>query len=73
MIVKDLKVTVTYTVGLGNIDMPEEVYEQLVEANENGSKIDPTLMIDEEAEEWISAKISERDCMEWEAEIDDIS
>jgi hypothetical protein len=73
MTVKNLTVTVTYTVGLGDVEMPQEVYEQLLEAHDNGNKIDPTMMIDNEAEDWVTSKISERDCMDWECEIDDIT
>lgn len=68
-LVKDLTVKVTYTVGLGDIEMPEEVYNQITEA---GGKCKDIKMHDleyPEAAAWLSENIQESDCMEWEAEI----
>jgi len=73
MIVKDLRVTVKYSVGLGNVEMPEEAYKQLVEAADNGIAIDPCGMTYLEAADWLGENIKERDCMDWECEVDDIS
>jgi Ran GTPase-activating protein (RanGAP) involved in mRNA processing and transport len=69
--IKDLTVKVTYVVGLGDLEMPIEVYDQLMEADENGDDID-TMSGNrkyEEAAEWLSQNIRERDCMEWKAEV----
>ena len=72
--VKDLTISVKYRVGLGDVDMPQKVYDQLVEAAENGDEIEP---MDSrkyaDAAEWLSDNVKERDCMEWYAEVDDIS
>ena len=72
--VKDLTISVKYRVGLGDVDMPQNVYDQLVEASENGDEIDPCDNRKySDAAEWLSDNIKERDCMEWSAEVDDIS
>jgi len=72
--VKDLTVEVKYRVGLGSVEMPQEVYDQLIEATDNGDVIDPSGMPKyPEAAEWLSDNIRERDCMDWECEIEDIS
>ena len=71
--VKDLSVTVKYKVGLGNIKMPEKVYKQIVEAAEKGNTIQGTGLKYSDAAEWLSDNIKERDCFEWETEIDDVS
>lgn len=34
--IKNLTVTVTYTVGLEDIEVPEEVYDDLIENYDNG-------------------------------------
>lgn len=72
--IKDLTVKVTYEVGLGDLKMPIEVYNQIMEADENGDEIG-TMSRNrkyEEAAEWLSQNIQERDCMEWKAEVVEI-
>lgn len=72
--VKDLIVEVKYRVRLGDVEMPQKVYDQLIEATDNGDVIDPIGMPKyPEAAEWLSDNIRERDCMDWECEIQDIS
>ena len=72
--VKDLTVKVTYHVGLGDVEMPQEVYDQINEAAENGDEISISGMSEyPEALQWLSDNIREGDCMDWVAEIEDIS
>lgn len=71
--VKDLSVTVTYKVGLGNVEMPENVYKQIVEAAEKGCAIEGTDLKYSDAAEWLANNIKERDCFEWGTEIDEVS
>ncbi len=71
--VKDFSVKITYRVGLSNVDMPEEVYEQISEAYDNGDEIDPCGIEYTAAAEWLSNNIKERDCTDWEAEIEELS
>jgi hypothetical protein len=72
--VKDLTVKVTYRVGLVDVEMPQKVYDQIVEAAENGDDIDPSDPRKyTDAADWLSDNIRERDCMDWEAEIEDVS
>lgn len=74
MVVKDLTVKVTYRVGLGEVEMPEKVHQQLLEASENDEEIEMCgISKYPEAYEWLSANISERDCMYWVAKIEDVS
>jgi hypothetical protein len=75
MIVEDLTIKVTYKVGLGNIEMPEEVYKQLWIASEKWAEIDPTMLQKDyrEAADWLHENIKEADCMDWVAEVEDIS
>lgn len=69
--VKDLTVRVTYEVGLGDVEMPIEVYNQILESEENGHTIDGMSSAGAylEASDWLGKHITERDCMEWKAEI----
>jgi len=68
MIVKDLTITVKYTVALSDVGMSEEVYNQLVDAYDEDCVSDLT-----EAGSWLADNIRECDAMEWKAEVDDIS
>lgn len=73
--IQNISVTVKYTVSLGNIeDVPQEVYNELMEAFEDGYEINPMSPRNRytEAGEWLAANIKESDCMEWECEIDDL-
>ncbi len=72
--IKDLTVKVTYRVGLGEVEMPEKVHQQLLEASENGDEIEMGgISKYPDAYEWLSDNIRERDCMDWEAEIEEVS
>ena len=74
MEIKDLTVKVTYEVGLGDLEMPIEVYNEIQEANESGDEIDGMSSADKYllASEWLGRNIKESDCMEWKAEIIEI-
>ena len=69
--IKDLTVKVTYEVGLGGLEMPIEVYNEIQEADENGDEIDGMSSAVKylKASEWLGKNIQERDCMEWKAEV----
>ena len=72
--VKNLSVTVTYKVALGDVEMPEKVYAQIVDAAEKGREIEGTGGKHySDASEWLSSNIKERDCFEWSTEIDEVS
>lgn len=69
--IKDLTIKVTYRVELGNVEVPDEVYNELAKAYDEGGDVpgwDDEL---ENAKEWLSDNIREADAMEWEYEIDD--
>jgi len=66
--IKDLRVTVKYTVGYGNIEVPDDVYEQLM----NNSEFPTSDTRYDEAQDWLADHIREEDAMDWEYEIDDI-
>ena len=71
MKIKDLRVRVIYEVGLGDLDMPSEVYNEIQEADENGDEIDGMSSAGKylKASEWLGINIKESDCMEWRAEV----
>lgn len=72
--IKDLTVKVTYRVGLGEVEMPEKVHQQLLEASEKGDEIEMGgISKYPDAYEWLSDNIRERDCMDWSVEIEDVS
>lgn len=68
--INNLTVTVTYTVGLGNIKVPEEVYDDLTKYYDDGLWEVPE---DSVAAEWLADNIKEKDAMDLSYEIDDLS
>lgn len=69
--IKDLTIKVTYRVGLGNVKVPDEVYNELAKAYDEGGDVPEWDDELENAKEWLSDNIREADAMEWEYEIDD--
>ena len=72
--VNDLWVKVTYEVRLGDLEMPLEVFDEINHSIEDCRDIDTMSGLDRYpiASEWLTSNISERDCMEWKAEIIEI-
>ena len=72
---EDLWVKITYEVRLGDLEMPKEVFDEIKKANDEGRDIDTMGGIGSRypnASEWLTENITERDCMEWIAEIIEI-
>ena len=75
MEIKDLWVKVTYEVRLGDLEMPQEVFDEINEAIDRGRDIDTMSGIDndyENASDWLTNNIKEQDCMECKFEIIEI-
>jgi len=70
--VKNLQVTVSYKVGIGQFDMPKKVLTQIETAFRRGHKVALNEHLYQEAAEWLSDNIKERHCYEWKVEIDDV-
>lgn len=71
--VKELTVKVTCRVGLGNLKMPKNVKDQLIEAAENIDEIGISGTSEYEyARDWLVKNIKESDSMDWDAEIEEI-
>lgn len=70
--IKDLTVKVTYTVGLGNVQVSDEVYEALAHCYDDGGEVTLDGFDDEAnvASEWLSDNIREADAMDWEYEVE---
>lgn len=68
--INNLTVTVTYTVGLGNIKVPKEVYDDLIKYYDAGLREVPEDFI---AAEWLADNIKERDAMDWRYKIDNLN
>ena len=67
--IDNMTVTVTYTVGFTNVEVPDDVYDGLMNGDEfNSGDLD---MSDEEnaAMGWLQDNIHERDAMEFGFEI----
>nr|DAV67798.1 MAG TPA: hypothetical protein [Caudoviricetes sp.] len=71
--IKNLYVKVTYTVGLEDVEVSDEVYEQLYKMADYGFSVEDCESSEyPEAFDWLSENIKERDAMDWgyEVEID---
>lgn len=76
--IKDLTIKMTYRVGLGNIEVSDEVYNALADCYDRGGDVPmpdgcsitghPELA---EAAEWLIDNIQQIDAMDWEFEIED--
>lgn len=64
--IKHISVKCSYRVGLYNVEVPDEVYEQL-EKNQEFSSDDPR---NQDALEWLGDNIREADAYEWEFDVD---
>lgn len=72
--IKNLTVTVTYTVGLRDIEVDEQDFDALLALSERGC-MDCSLVDSDKqvatAFEWLSDNIKERHAFDWCYEIDD--
>lgn len=71
--ITDIKVKVTYEVGLGGLESTDVVFNQLKELYENSKELDG-MGFDKfnEAREWLNAEIMESDCCELTYEIEEL-
>ncbi len=71
--IENLEVTVTYHAGYGGIEVPDDIYEALMNL-QGPVNCDNTSLSDEEqkALEWLADNVKESDANNWEYEIDDI-
>ena len=73
--IKDLTVTVTYTVGLGNVEVSEKVFDALKALADRGCVHSDLVDWDEQvgtAFEWLGDNINENDACNWEYEIEEM-
>ena len=71
MKIENLEIRVTYTVSLGDVEVPDEVYEQLQGVHEEEYAIVPGYYggIYDKALDWIERNAKESDCTDWMAEV----
>ncbi|MDO4881118.1 MAG: hypothetical protein Q3983_07545 [Capnocytophaga sp.] len=69
--IKNLTVKVTYCVGLIDVEVPDEVYEELDKMADYGFSVsDSEISKFPNAFDWLSDNIRERDAMDWEYEVE---
>lgn len=68
--IKDLMVKVTYTVSLSDIEVPDEVFDELAKAYDEGGDMPEWDDELENANEWLSDNIKQEDATDWEYEIE---
>lgn len=64
--IKQLTVKCTYTVGLGNVEVPDDVYSQL----EDGGQYSSDDRRNYEALKWLEDNVKEDDAWDWEYDVD---
>lgn len=72
--IKDLSITVTYRVGLKNVDVSDEVYKGLEKISERIIFTDNEANMTSDKDiiagyDWLCEHINERDAYSWEHEI----
>lgn len=72
MKVKNLTIEVTFRVGLGDLEIPDGAYAQILEAAEKGKVIDYDDFKYQEAAEWLSENIKMGDACDCQFEIEEI-
>ena len=73
--INDITVKVTYTVGLSNVQVSDELYEAICNSYDNGYRLGSDCDSGDDAcdaTDWISSNIRESDAMDWEYEIEDL-
>lgn len=73
--IKNLTVTVTYTVDLCEVEVSERVYDALNALSDRGSVHCNLVGLDEQVDtafEWLGDNIDEKDACNWEYEIEDM-
>lgn len=69
--IKNLYVKVTYTVGLEDVEVSDEVFEQLEQMADYGFSVEDCESSKyPEAFDWLGYKIRERDAMDWAYEVE---
>lgn len=68
--VKSIEVTVTYRVGLGDLEVPKNVLDELEAAG--CRTIGMQDLKHPAAAEWLIDNIREGDCFDWKCEIDEL-
>lgn len=69
--IKNLYVKVTYTVGLEDVEVSDEVFEQLDKMADYGFSVEDCESSKyPEAFDWLSDNIRERDAMDWAYEVE---
>lgn len=68
--IKDLMIKVTYTVSLRDVEVPDEVFDELAKAYDEGGDMPEWDDELENANEWLSDNIRQEDATDWEYEIE---
>ena len=71
--IKYIKVKVIYNVGIGDLEVDDDVFKQLNEIFDNDIELDETDMVYSQANEWLKENIRERDCYDIEYNITDLN
>jgi len=70
--VNDLIAIVSYRVELEDVNLPDEVYNEMKAAQNNGDDIDPTKSKYPKAAQWLLDNIKEGDSTDWEVELEHV-
>lgn len=73
--INSISVSVTYSVSLGNIEVPDDIYDALIDCEMKELDFNDCNLteLEEKAQEWLANNIHESDAYNWSFEIDDIN
>jgi hypothetical protein len=73
-IIENLKIEVTYSVHLCDVEIPQNIYKQLRDSANDGDGIDQSGLLEYPAAvRWLTDNISEADSMDWVAKVETLS
>jgi hypothetical protein len=70
--IEELTVKVTYKVGLGDLEVPKDVFDELNEIFDNGGEFDGMGDKYPNARNWLNSKINQNDCFDCEYSIENL-
>lgn len=67
----NIEVKVTYTVSLGEVEIPQDVYGELMELYQQSEIIG--IQDERKATEWLLCNVKQSDYVDWEIQINEIN
>lgn len=70
--IKNIDIKMTFSVGFSEIEVPDNVYQQLIDASETGIELNEDTKEYAEAYDFLNGRVNSNDAYDWEYEIEDL-